>query len=394
MPQPFPDNTPRSAPALRTGTIRRPAALIRLARAAALLGSLTVTAARAQTPAPWPVKVVILTTFENGNDTGDKPGELQLWAEREHLTEKIDFPGGVHPILATPDHSEIVVLTGMTLVNAGASVMALGTDPRFDLRQSYWLVAGIAGVDPAVASVGSAAWARYVVNDVAQSIDMREAPSDWPYGLYVNGTTRPDTLDGTGSSSSPGISPATDHGPMADYPIVFPLNAGLAQWAWQTTRDTALMNTPAMAQFSKGWSAYTGARHAPAVIMGDSFASDLYWHGTHLNHYARDWVRLFTAGHDVFAMSNMEDSAIAAAMTRLDHMHRADFRRLMVLRTASNYTLPPKGQTTLQSVTASYPDDGIPAYEAAWRVGSKVVHTLIAGWPRYATTIPAVATDP
>ena len=53
------------------------------------------------------------------------------------------------------DHSVIAVLTGMSLVNAGVSVMALGTDPRFDLRKSYWLVAGIAGVDPEVASVGS-----------------------------------------------------------------------------------------------------------------------------------------------------------------------------------------------------------------------------------------------
>ena len=377
-----------SAPARRTATTSGRFASLSLT--AALLGSLAFTTptAQAKTPAPWPVKVVILTTFENGNDTGDKAGELQLWAEREHLTEKIDFPGGVHPILATPDHSEIAIVPGMTLVNAGASIIALGTDPRFDFRQSYWLVAGIAGVDPAVASVGAAAWARYVINDVAQSIDMREAPSNWPYGLYVNGATRPNTLEGTGTN------PEADHGPMADYPIVFPLNAGLAQWAWQTTHDTPLMNTPEMVKFSKGWSAYPGARQAPSVIIGDSFSSDLYWHGTHLDHYARDWVRMFTGGRGVFAMSNMEDSAIAAAMTRLDHMHRADFRRLMVLRTASNYTLPPKGETTLQSVTAPFPSDGLPACEAAWSVGSKVVHTLIADWPRYATAVPTAETTP
>ena len=26
--------------------------------------------------------------------------------------------------------------------------MALGLDPRFDLSQAYWMVAGIAGIDP------------------------------------------------------------------------------------------------------------------------------------------------------------------------------------------------------------------------------------------------------
>ena len=41
----------------------------------------------ARAAVPWPVKVVIVTTFEVGADKGDKPGELQLWAEREDLTE-------------------------------------------------------------------------------------------------------------------------------------------------------------------------------------------------------------------------------------------------------------------------------------------------------------------
>ena len=49
---------------------------------------------RAQsTPAPIPIKVVIATTFENGADTGDKPGEFQFWVEREHLDRTLPFPG-------------------------------------------------------------------------------------------------------------------------------------------------------------------------------------------------------------------------------------------------------------------------------------------------------------
>jgi purine nucleoside permease len=375
MPAAFP-----SVPGLRSLSARAARRLKRLAQGSLLLAAAGLPmAAQAKAPAaPWPVKVVIVTTFENGADTGDKPGELQLWAEREHLTQKISFPGGVHPILTNADHSVIAIMTGMSLVNAGVSVMALGTDPRFDLRKSYWLVAGIAGVDPEVASVGSAAWARYVVNDVAQSIDMREAPEGWPYGVYANGAKAPNTLEGAGN----------DFGPMAPYPMVFPLNAGLAQWAWRTSRDTPLMNAPEMEAFSKGWSAYTGARQKPQVIMGDSFASDLYWHGSYLNQYARDWVKMFAGKGGRFAMSNMEDSAIASAMTRLDHMHRADFQRLMVLRTASNYTLPAKSESTLHSVTSAYPLDGLPAYDAAWRVGSKVLHELTGKWSVYGKQVP------
>ena len=140
---------------------------------------------------PWPVRAVIVTTFEIGADTGDTAGEFQLWVEREHLTETLAFPGGVHALRANPEHTILGMVSGTTLVNATASVMALGLDPRFDLTRAYWLVNGIAGVDPNDASIGSAAWARYVVGDVARYIDPREAPSTWPYGFFPVGSHAP-----------------------------------------------------------------------------------------------------------------------------------------------------------------------------------------------------------
>src|SRR5579875_1413441 len=119
--------------------------------------------ALAQSPArPWPVRAVIVVTFEVGNDTGDRPGELQFWVEREHLDEVIDFPGGVHPLRTNKEHTVLAMMSGTTLVNATSSMMALCLDPRFDLSHAYFLINGIAGVDPHVASMGSAAWADYV----------------------------------------------------------------------------------------------------------------------------------------------------------------------------------------------------------------------------------------
>ena len=84
---------------------------------------------------PWPVKVVIVTTFEPGDDTGDVPGEFQYWVEREHLDEKLEFPGGVRALRINKSHDVLGIVTGMTLANAGPSMMALGVDPRFDLSQ-------------------------------------------------------------------------------------------------------------------------------------------------------------------------------------------------------------------------------------------------------------------
>src|ERR1700688_4166909 len=77
------------------------------------------------------------------------------------------------------------VLTGVGTGRAASTIMALGLDPRFDLTKAYWLVAGIAGIDPADASLGSAAWAEWVVDgDLAHEIDAREIPAGWKTG-YV-----------------------------------------------------------------------------------------------------------------------------------------------------------------------------------------------------------------
>src|SRR6202140_1729715 len=53
------------------------------------------------------------------------------------------------------DHPAALQLRAMNTARAAASIMALGMDPRFDLSKAYWLVAGIAGVNPNEASIGS-----------------------------------------------------------------------------------------------------------------------------------------------------------------------------------------------------------------------------------------------
>jgi purine nucleoside permease len=62
-----------------------------------VLCALLVSATLAQSPAtmqPFPVKVVVVTMFERGEDSGDAPGEFQLWVEREHLDQILPLPAG------------------------------------------------------------------------------------------------------------------------------------------------------------------------------------------------------------------------------------------------------------------------------------------------------------
>ena len=341
-----------------------------------LAAAVAVPAARAQEK-PWRVKIVILSTFERGEDTGDEPGEFQFWVEREHLDQKLPFPGGVRPLRASADHSILGVVTGTTLVNAASTVMALGLDPRFDLTQAYWLVNGIAGGNPAYASLGSAAWASFVVNDVAREIDPREAPADWPYGLFAIGANAPDKLP-----DQPLL--------VNDRVNAYALNATLAEWAFELTRNLKLQDTPAMQAVRETWKGFPNAQRPPFVLKGDSFASDYYWHGKIMTQYAENWVKMWTNGRGTFAMTEMEDSAVAEALHRLGAMHRADFQRLMVLRTASNYCMPAPGHTAVESVTAPYAGY-LPALESAYAAGSSVVHALLANWSQYATRIPGAS---
>ena len=102
-----------------------------------------------------PIKVVVVSMFEHGEVTGDRPGEFQYWVERMPLAQSIEFPMGPFPLRYRED-GVLGLVTGGGIANATATIMALGLDPRFDLSNSYWLIAGIAGGDPMDSTLGSA----------------------------------------------------------------------------------------------------------------------------------------------------------------------------------------------------------------------------------------------
>ncbi|HEY4008545.1 MAG TPA: purine nucleoside permease [Acidobacteriaceae bacterium] len=345
---------------------------MRLLRVSVSLAILCVSlAARGQKP--WPIRAVIVTTFEVGNDTGDKPGEFQFWVEREHLDEVLPFPGGVHALRTNKDHTILGMVSGTTLVNATASMMALGLDPRFDLTHAYILINGIAGIDPHVASIGSAAWARYVVGDVAREIDPREAPKDWPYGLFPTTAKQP---------NPPTLDDSTWHRSN-----LFTLNRSFVDWAYEQTRSLSLGDDPAVAAFRAEFTGLPNAHRPPFVLLGDTFASDYYWHGTIMTTYAEDWVRLWTKGSGIFATTEMEDSGFMNAIERLDEMQRVDRNRVLVLRTGSNFSMEPPGHDAVESLSAPY-IGGRLALESAYLVGSTVLHNLLANWATTRDQIP------
>lgn len=331
---------------------------------AALFAVLFTTFANAQAK-PWPIRAVIVTTFEIGADTGDAPGEFQLWVEREHLDQVIDFPAGVHPLRTNKEHTILGMVSGPTLVNATASMMALGLDQRFDLTHAYFLINGIAGVDPHDASIGSAVWANYVVGDVMRSIDPREMPKEWPYGYFPIG------------SHAPRPKELPNHPWMPSN--VYPLNHKLVAWAFAQTKDLKLIDDEKVATFRADFKNMPNAQRPPFVLIGDTFASNNYWHGEKMTEFANDWVSMYTHGKGNFVTTQMEDSGFMGAIQRLAKIHRVDADRVLVLRTGSNYTMQRPGHTAADSVTAPYIGTHV-AVESAWLCGSTVLHKLTQNW--------------
>ncbi|MFL6619287.1 MAG: purine nucleoside permease [Povalibacter sp.] len=328
---------------------------------------------RAAAASKIPVKVVVVSMYENGAITGDAPGEFQLWIERDKLDQSFPFPMGEYE-LRMNDQGVLAICTGGGITNATSSIMALGTDPRFDLTHAYWLVAGIGGGDPLDVSLGTAAWARTVVDgDLLYEIDAREIPNDWPYGLLPLGAKKPnDKADGWTVDT-----------------INFPLNQSLVRWAFELTKDHPVADSPGIAEFRAQFKGYENALKPPFVTLGESLASSTYWHGEKMNTWANDWVKLQSGADYNFMMTNMEDTGTMTALRRLSRVGAVDLQRVLVLRTASNYTMPPKGKTAAWSTTAPYPENGMPALEAAYQVGNRVVQELITHWSEYENKVPA-----
>ncbi|MGB0691755.1 MAG: purine nucleoside permease [Pseudomonadales bacterium] len=325
---------------------------------------------------PIPVKVVVVSMFEHGEIEGDTPGEFQFWAERWPLSQSIPFPAGEYELRMSKD-GVLGICTGGGIPNATASIMALGMDARFDLSQAYWVVAGIAGADPADLSLGSAAWARFVIDgDLLFEIDAREIPDDWPYGIVPLGGYKPAKTE---ADLSTGWTVDT---------IKYELNADLVSWAYNISRNVSIPSDAKVAEFRAQFSDNPNAMRPPFVTIGDTLASSTYWHGHRLNEWANDWVKLYSGQAGNFMTTNMEDSGTLTALRRLDRIGRVDAERVLVLRTASNFSVPPPGRSATWSATAEYPDRGLSALEAAYRVGSVVVKALVDDWDTYSTELP------
>ncbi|NHO32883.1 purine nucleoside permease [Acetobacter fallax] len=329
-----------------------------------------------------PVRVVVVTTFELGKDSGDVPGEFQSWVEKLPLGREIPAPGSDHGVMRyNPDLQVLGLATGEGPEHMASAMTGLVLDPRFDLRRAYFVLAGIGGIDPNFGSVGSAVWAPRVINGgLAHMVDAREIPKDWPDGfLPVQG-------------ASPGLSPVPAlHSQWGD--MGYTLNPGLVAWAYRLTQDVPLPDTKGLRASRARYRGYPQAQLPPKVMLGDTLSAETFWVGERMNRWAERWVKYWTEGKGVFATTAEEDVGFMQALSAQARAGRVDMNRVLILRTASNFDMPPPGQSAADLLKEESQESGfsgfMPSLDAAYRVGSVVVRELATRWDRYEETVPA-----
>ena len=92
-------------------------------------------------------------------------------------------------------------------------------------------------------------------------------------------------------------------------------------------------------------------------------------------------------------MTAMEETGVLQALSFLARAGRVDMGRILVLRTGSNYTIPPSGMSTAESLTAislTQNPGYRPALEAAYCVGRRVVDEIVENWVVFRDTNPSV----
>ncbi|OJT02826.1 Purine nucleoside permease [Trametes pubescens] len=256
--------------------------------------------------------------------------------------------------------------TGEAEINAASTITALVLSPLFDLRQTYFLVAGIAGISPKEGTLGTVTFARFAVQVALQyEFDAREIPADWPTGYVPQG------------SLVPGTYPQSLYGTE-----VFELNEDLRQAAIKLAKTGTLADDAQSqayrAHYANATSFAAGAA-GPSVVACDTATSDVFWSGNLLADAFENATHIWTNGSATYCTTQQEDNGILEALLRGARARLVDFARVLIMRTASDFDRPYPGQSAEANLFAFSPGFAISIANLP-AAGVPVVKGIVAQW--------------
>ncbi|TVY34643.1 Purine nucleoside permease [Lachnellula occidentalis] len=285
------------------------------------------------------------------------------------LANNITVPG-ISPLFpqvhCTSDDDVCQVTTGEGEINAAITISSIAYSSLFDLRHTYFLIAGVAGVNPKVSTIGAVTFARYAIQVSLQyEIDAREKPQDWNTGYFPQGSSLP-----------------TDYPSELYGTEVFEVNQQLQEIAISFAQ-TATLNDTADARSYRALYASTqsfapGAQ-GPTIMACDTATSDAYFTGGLLGDAFENTTSLFTNGSGVYCTTQQEDNATLEALLRAAATGLVDFSRIIIMRTASDFDRPYANQSILNNLLDEFQGFG-PSIENIYLAGVKVIEGILHGW--------------
>ncbi|KAK8217482.1 hypothetical protein M8818_001240 [Zalaria obscura] len=309
-------------------------------------------------------KVFIISMFDP---------ETEVWygiPEFDILAANITVPG-FSPLFpdahCTADGDICLLTTGESEINAAVTIGSLVRSPRFDLTSTYFLIAGIAGVNPEVATIGSVTFAKYAIQVALQyEFDPREIPANFSTGYIPQGSVTPDQY------------PQSIYGTE-----VFEFNENLRDMAYNFAKNVTLNDSDASIAYRANYATadvYAAGAAGPDVYKCDVATSDVYYSGTILSTAFGNYTNLVTNGSGLYCTTAQEDNATAESLLRAAIEKLIDFSRIIVMRTASDFDRPYPGEDATYNLL--YADQGAfePAVQNIYRAGVKVVEGILDGW--------------
>ena len=255
----------------------------------------------------------------------------------------------------------------MSEINAATSVQSLVLTSNFDLTRTYFLIAGIAGVNPEIASICSVTFARFAVQVALQyEFSQFDIPTNFSYGYIPQG------------------SHSADEYPQSIYGTeVFEFNQDLQHIAAEFARTAILNDSADAVAYRANYASsvrYAAGFSEPSVYECDVATSDTYFSGTTLSEGFGNFTSLMTNGSGVYCTTAQEDNATAEALLRAALAGPIDFSRIIVMRTASDFDRPYPGQAATTNLWWAEQGAFEPAVMNLYLAGIKVVDGILAGW--------------
>ncbi len=312
---------------------------------------------------PIEMKVLILPKFENGEMSGDFPGEAQYYYEAyAQGGEEYDIKGGMPGSRLYVKDGVGIYVTGMGKVNTAMSLNSILLDPRFDFSDCYFISTGCAGSATEYSVMGDVFVITAAIDyDLGHHADPREMEN-------------PD-------------SPTWFHDAGYDSSSYKLLDQDLMDKVYGLVKDVEIETT----EKTRAFMAYTfddadWAVRDPKVLRGTTVTGDNYWKGAYDQQNAISMCEVYGAP-DPFALSEMEDVALAVVLDRFGLLDRYIIIRDSVNMVVFMNGVTPEGLWDPARVTDSLSDEDsieaadifATAMENNFKVGSVVVDAILDG---------------